>query len=469
MPDKILDQMKGLPAEYPQELLPAIRQKFMESGRTIVVLDDDPTGTQTSYDVTVLTDWKVALLTEELKKKPSILFILTNSRSLHEAAAIQLAFEIGHNLKEAVRKSGQEIIALSRSDSTLRGHFPAEVDALAEALDMEDAVTILVPAFIEGGRYTLQDVHYIKEGEELVPVADTPFARDAVFGYSHSNLRDWVEEKSKGKIKAGEVISFSLEDIRLGGPERVYEKLSKCAPGEVCIVNACSLRDLEVFVMGVLLADRLKQKFIFRTSATVVTIMAGLAPGKKFESTKLQASANGSLVIVGSYVPKTTSQLEYLLAQRSHESIEINVTAILQSQAKEQYADMIIKQTDGLIAAGQDVVIYTSRKLETGKDAEHNLRINSMVSSFLVNILQGLTVRPAFIVAKGGITSSDLASKGLMAEKALILGQILAGVPVWQMSKESKFPDIIYVVFPGNVGDHTALADVCKKLKESMH
>ena len=87
------------------------------------------------------------------------------------------------------------------------------------------------------------------------------------------------------------------------------------------------------------------------------------------------------------------------------------------------------------------------------------------MSGFLVSLIQGIQVRPAFIVAKGGITSSDLATKGLGAVKAFILGQLIPGVPVWQMSQESKFPGIIYTVFPGNVGDHTALVEVCKMLR----
>lgn len=218
--------------------------------------------------------------------------------------------------------------------------------------------------------------------------------------------------------------------------------------------------------MGTLLAERSGKKFIYRTSATFVPIRAGIASGKIFlPEKKYTGSKHGSLVIVGSYVPKTTSQLEYLLAQKSHQPIEVNVSELLHSPSKSHYADSIIQQTDRLLGSGTDVVIYTSRKVETGKDAESNLRINSMVSSFLVNIVQGLTVRPSFIVAKGGITSSDLASKALKAEKALILGQVVPGVPVWQMSKKSKYPEIIYVVFPGNVGDHTALAEVCHKLK----
>src|SRR5258706_5514343 len=161
MYNNINEELARLPAEYADELLPAIREEFLRTGKTVVVLDDDPTGTQTCHDVFVLTAWTVPLIVEELSKKPSILFILTNSRSLPEQAAIQLTLEIAHNLKTAAKESGREIVPISRSDSTLRGHFPAEVDAMAKALEMEDAVWILLPAFIEGGRFTIDDVHYI--------------------------------------------------------------------------------------------------------------------------------------------------------------------------------------------------------------------------------------------------------------------------------------------------------------------
>ena len=174
--------MRQLPPDYKEELLHSIRQEFTQSEKTIVVLDDDPTGTQTCYDVTVLTAWRVELITEELSKKPAVLFILTNSRSLSEKEAVALNQEIGQNLKQASQDSGREIVVISRSDSTLRGHFPAEVEAIAEALNMKDAVIVLVPAFIEGGRITIDDVHYLVENQELVPVSDTPFAKDVVFG-----------------------------------------------------------------------------------------------------------------------------------------------------------------------------------------------------------------------------------------------------------------------------------------------
>ncbi|HET6541006.1 MAG TPA: four-carbon acid sugar kinase family protein [Chryseolinea sp.] len=459
--DQILSQ---LPSEYKGDLLPAIRKEFLQEEKTVVVFDDDPTGTQTCHDVLVLTSWTVALLIRELKKKPSILFILTNSRSFSKEKAVALNAEIGSNLNEAVEQTGRKIIVISRSDSTLRGHFPHEVEVIANTLQLTQAVWILIPAFIEGGRFTINDVHYIVEKGELVPVSDTPFAKDNVFGYSHSNLKDWVEEKSGGKFKASETIACSLDDIRIGGPDVLARKLKSCKPGSVVIANATSYKDLEVLAMGVLKAEKFGQQFLYRSSATFVSIRAGIAPGKILTSLKQDDSGHGSLIIVGSYVPKTTSQLAYLLDQKKLESIEIDVQELLNSRATNK-SDSIIKQTDDWLASGKDVVIYTSRELKTGSDAESSLFINSSISSFLVDIVKGITVRPSFFIAKGGITSSDLASKGLSSETALILGQAIAGVPVWQLDSKSKFPEMIYIVFPGNVGDSTALYTVWNKFK----
>ena len=457
-------KLNQLPFEYQELDISTVREQFLKSEKTIVVLDDDPTGTQTCYDVTVLTGWDVGLIQEELEKKPSILFILTNSRSLSEPDAIKLATEIGRNLKKAGEKSGREMIVISRSDSTLRGHFPAEVDAVASALDMTEAVTVLIPAFLEGGRYTIDDIHYIAEKEELVPVSDTPFARDVVFGYQHADLKKWVEEKTRGRVRASQVSSISIEDIREGGPERVSEKLIACKQGATCIMNAASYRDLEVIAMGLMQAESAGKKLVYRTSATIVPIRAGLQSGKIYQPPHAVFRV-GHLVIVGSHVPKTTSQLSWLLEQGDYKSIEVNVADILEAKEISSKAEAIVQQTDSWIAGGKNVVIHTSRRLEVGNDPESSLKINALVSDFLVSLIKGLTVRPKFIVAKGGITSSDLATKGLSAQKALILGPVIPGVPVWQMDEKSKFPGIIYVVFPGNVGDEQALLEVCKKFE----
>lgn len=460
--------LKSLPPDYPSELLPTLREEFLLEEKTVVVLDDDPTGTQTCHDVVVLTSWNVSLIEEELRKKPSILFILTNSRSVPEQEAVRLTQEIGRNLKEASQKSGRKIAAISRSDSTLRGHFPKEVDALAIALGTAKAVRIILPAFLEGHRYTIDDVHYIVEKDDLVPVSDTPFAKDKVFGFKHSNLKEWVEEKTQGKIKSAEVKSISLTDIRLGGPDEVAKKLRDCREGDVCIVNACSYRDLEVFTMGLLLAEKSGQQFLYRSSATCVSIRAGIAPGKIFTPAESEIdNRKGALIVVGSHVPKTTSQLNHLLKQHKYQSIEIHVLKLLGTSDTSSNSSSIAKRADEWIERGEDVVIYTSRKLEIGRDSESNLKINKTVSSFLVDIVQKIKARPSFIVAKGGITSSDVAAKGLSSEKALVLGQAVPGVPIWRLDKKSKFPEMIYIVFPGNVGDHSALHEVCRKIKSS--
>ena len=382
MYQKAAQLLSQLPHEYKGDLLPAIRNEFLMEDKTVVVFDDDPTGTQTCYDVVVLTSWTLPILIRELKKKPSILFILTNSRSFSKEDAVTLNIEIGSNLNEAVKQTGRQIVVISRSDSTLRGHFPHEVEAIANTLGLSQAVWILIPAFIEGGRFTINDVHYIVEQGELVPVSDTPFAKDNVFGYRHSNLKDWVEEKSDGKFKASETVSCSLDDIRIGGPEIVAGKLASCKPLTVVIANAATFKDLEVIAMAVIKAERLGKKFLYRSSATFVSIRAGIAPGKILHSVnKGVLDDHGSLIIVGSYVPKTTSQLEFLLEKKVHETIEVDVLELLHHSPEKKSND-IIKQTDQWLAKGKDVVIYTSRALKTGSDAESNLRIQR-VSIFI--------------------------------------------------------------------------------------
>lgn len=73
-------------------------------------------------------------------------------------------------------------------------------------------------------------------------------------------------------------------------------------------------------------------------------------------------------------------------------------------------------------------------------------------------------IRPRYLIAKGGITSSDLATKGLGIKRALVPGQILSGVPVWELGSETKFPRLQYVVFPGNVGGPEALVETVNRI-----
>src|SRR6266849_838839 len=465
----LADVLHRLPPVWADDPRPAIRAARRERPEKVVVLDDDPTGTQTVHGIPVLTEWSVEALRAELTNDLPACFLLTNSRSLSLAEAQALNVMIGHNLQEAARAVSRHFVVVSRSDSTLRGHFPGEVEALAEALAEAFDAWLLIPFFQEGGRYTLDDVHYVAEGEWLVPAADTEFARDAVFGYQASDLRQWVEEKTAGRIPAQAVASVSLEDIRRGGPTQVTTRLMALTPGCVCVVNAASQRDLEVFVQGLLAAEARGRHFLYRTAASFVSVRADIAPRPLLAPAELAMPASGGgLIIVGSHVPRTSGQLAALRSQPGVVSVEVHVQALL---AETQYAAEVARVTHAIaqgLRRDTDVVLFTSRALVTGADAQSHLAIGQRVSAGLVAVVRTLATRPRYLLAKGGITSSDIATQGLGVTRALVLGQILPGVPVWQLGPETRYPGLGCIVFPGNVGGPQALAEVVTALRPAM-
>ncbi len=458
------EKLASLPPQWPVELLPDIRRS-RSGDRKLIVLDDDPTGTQTVHDIPVLTTWTADALQAELESDCPAIYLLTNSRSLGEADAVALAREIGTAINEAAGRAGVSVEVISRSDSTLRGHFPAEVDALAVELGLEDAPYLIIPFFLEGGRYTLDDVHYVAEGDTMMPAAETSYARDAVFGYSQSNLRQWVAEKTADRLPASVVLPITLDDLRLGGPNRVAEKLGSLGPGTAAVVNAASYRDLEVFVMGLLMAEAEGHEFLARSAASYVRVRAGIPPRPLLDPVEMTAdNGHGGLFVVGSYVPKTTGQLHALIERGTAQGVEVHVEELLDDVRQAAEIQRVTERLNKFLLDGTDVVVYTSRDLTTGLSDEDNLAIGRQVSDSLIAIVRALAVQPRYLVAKGGITSSDVATKGLDVRRAIVLGQILPGVPVWQLGDESRYPGMAYTVFPGNVGDDDALLTIQQQL-----
>jgi uncharacterized protein YgbK (DUF1537 family) len=456
----------SLPQKWPQDLQSAIQKQIKTDGRKIVVLDDDPTGTQTVYGLPVLTDWSVAALAAEFQNDLPAFYILTNSRSVDLPGARKINTEIGRNLKAAAAGANRGFVVISRSDSTLRGHFPGEVEALSAALDQPFDGWIINPFFLEGGRYSINDVHYVQEGDMLVPAAKTEFARDRVFGYASSNLRDWVSEKTGGQIAARDVTSISIADLRSGGPEAVTAVLMSLHDGQHCAVNAAGYRDLEVFVQGLLVAEARDKRFLFRTAASFVRVRAGLSPKPLLQPAELNLTADGGgLIVVGSYVPRSTQQVNALLSSAGVFKSEISVSALLDDQLRDKEIDRIVKKSEQALNRGDDMLIFTGRRLVTGKDSKSNLHIGKKVSQGIIDILQHIQTVPRYILAKGGITSSDIATRALNVKRAMVLGQIIPGVPVWQLGPESRFAGMAYIVFPGNVGDDNALLEVVRQLK----
>ncbi|PKN68179.1 MAG: hypothetical protein CVU57_00715 [Deltaproteobacteria bacterium HGW-Deltaproteobacteria-15] len=465
-PQSKKDLLQSLPPEWPVDLRPEIQQEIRSSGRKVVVLDDDPTGTQTVHSIPVLTGWNREALETELQNESPVFYILTNSRSLPLDEAQRLNREIGSNLSDAAKGTGRDYVVVSRSDSTLRGHFPGEVEALADSLGRDFDGWIINPFFLEGGRYTIDDVHYVEEGGSLTPAGQTEFARDSVFGYRSSNLREWVEEKTGGRISSKGVVSITMEDLRKGGPDRVADKLKTLNRNAQCVVNAASYRDMEVFVLGLLAAEAQGKRFLYRTAASFVQVRGGIEPRPLLSREEIGPSpSGGGLVLVGSHVPRTTSQLQAVLAVHNVTGLEVKVESILLEESKISELGRVARLVDNALHAGKDVVVYTSRKLYTAEDSKGNLLIGRRISDGLITLLRMLSEKPRYLLAKGGITASDVATKGLNVKRAMVLGQILPGVPVWRLGEECRLPGLAYIVFPGNVGNSEAVADVVKMLR----
>ncbi|KAK8069080.1 hypothetical protein PG994_005696 [Apiospora phragmitis] len=410
----------------------------------LVALDDDPTGTQTCHDIPVLTVWDKPALVSEFRT---------------------LITEICTNLKEASAETDTRYEIVLRGDSTLRGHFPLEAEAAEDVLGEADA-WLLCPFFLQGGRYT-DDVHYVAEGETLVPAAQTPFAQDATFGYKSSNLREYMVEKSRGAIPPEKVTSLSLETIRVGGAEAVLAQLRDVARGTVVVVNAAAEEDVDVVVLALLKAAGQGKRYLFRTGAAFVSARLGIPPIPPISAQQLNLSGNvGGLIIAGSYVPKTTAQLEVLRNRSGDQltTVVIDVRNFLRSdEAGSSEMAKALEVSEKEIAWGQDVLVMTSRELITGEDGAKSLDIGATVAKALVSFLVGLATKPRYVIAKGGITSSDMATKGLKMRRAMIVGQAAAGVPLWRCDEATaKWPGLPYVVFPGNVGSDATLFDVVR-------
>lgn len=462
------DILARLPHEWPVDVMPDIEKLVRLSHTKIIVLDDDPTGTQTVYNVVVLTEWSIPSLCAVFAEPAPVVYILTNTRSLPLPQAQALNREIARNLLAARLITGRSFVVISRSDSTLRGHYPGELNALnAELYESIDGV-LIIPAFIEGGRLTVANTHYVTNGDTLIPTAETEYARDPVFGYQNSDLQGWVAEKNAGLIDPADVASITLEDIRAGGPETVSRKLMTIADGRVCIVNAVTYRDLEVFVLGLLRAEAVGKRFIYRTAASFVRVRGGIRQRPLLTAADLDIPAGGGLVVAGSYVDKTTRQLSAAQAVPHLTSVILSVSSILDSTLRSAELQHAICETEAALKAGDDVMLYTSRDIIKPSAAMTALEIGQIISSALVTIVSAIASQPAWVIAKGGITASDIATRGLHMRQAYVLGQVLPGIPVWRTGKESRWPGLSYVVFPGNVGEVSALADIIGMLRQSV-
>ncbi|MGO4192390.1 four-carbon acid sugar kinase family protein [Arthrobacter sp. YAF17] len=500
------DVLAAFPAEVQipaRTVAGALEASSESSPRILVVLDDDPTGTQSVADLPVLTRWEVADFTWAFNhridgRRQDAVYVLTNTRSLDPAEAAARNEEVVRNALAAAalesggagsESAGLRLAFVSRSDSTLRGHYPLEPDTIAATVaavsgEATDGV-VIVPAFPDAGRVTIGGVHYMRgTGEnagKLTPVAETEFARDASFGFANSELAKYVEEKSGGRFPADSVIVLDLNIIRAAGPDgdpqisakAIADAIDSAADSTPIVADIVTENDFRALALGLEEAERRGKKLLYRVGPPFVRGRIGQEIRPALSGEEAYAgntpSGAGGLIVVGSHVGVTTRQLKALVEQHSAARIvEIDVEQLLGGDSEGYLAGIVGEVVESLHSA--DVILHTSRLLIKTDDAAESLRIARTVSAAVVAVVNRTlkTFPPRFVIAKGGITSSDVAAHGLEIRHAIVRGPMLPGiVSLWE-PVDGPAKGIPYIVFAGNVGDDESLAQVTRKLSNTF-
>ena len=438
----------------------------------LVVLDDDPTGVQTVHDVSVYTDWSLDNIRAGFAEENKLFYILTNSRGMTAAETSAAHRAIADAVAAVSKECGRPYLFLSRSDSTLRGHYPLETQLLREGMEQSGLAVdgeILAPFFKEGGRFTLGNVHYVQQGDELIPAAQTEFARDKTFGYAQSALPAYIEEKTNGAYRAADVICITLESLRAMDYAGIEAQLMAVRDfGKVCL-NAADYCDLKVFCVALYRAMAKGKRFLFRAAAGLVKVMGGVSDRPLLTRREMivRETACGGVVVVGSHTQKTTAQLNELLKLPCVVPVEFDSDKVLNSDAAfSAEVDRCVRAEEEIIRSGKTAVCYTRRKLlALESDTKESALLRSVkISDGVQSLVARLSVAPAFVIAKVGITSSDVGIKALQVKHATVIGQIRPGIPVWQTGPESLFPRTPYIIFPGNTGGETTLRETVELL-----
>ncbi|WP_248763111.1 four-carbon acid sugar kinase family protein [Pseudarthrobacter sp. SSS035] len=484
------DILAAFPAEVriPARLVAdAVAASSAETPRMLVVLDDDPTGTQSVADLPVLTRWEVEDFIWAFGQAKPAVYVLTNTRSLDPAEAAARNEEVVRNaLAAAGSADALRLGFVSRSDSTLRGHYPLEPDVIAATVaDVSGEATdgvVLVPAFPDAGRVTIGGVHYMRgtghDAGKLTPVAETEFAKDASFGFANSDMTKYVEEKSQGRFAAESVIVLDLNIIRASTDPQITAKaiadaIEPATNSTPIVADIVTENDLRALSLGLEEAERRGKKLLYRVGPPFVRARIGQEIRTELTGAEAYAgntpSEAGGLIVVGSHVGVTTRQLKALTEQHSAARIvEIDVEELL-SDAGDAHLDQTV---DTVVEAlhGGDVIVHTSRLLIKTDDPAASLRIARTVSAAVVAVVNRTlkAFPPRFVIAKGGITSSDVAAHGLEIRHAIVRGPMLPGiVSLWE-PVDGPAKGIPYIVFAGNVGDDLSLADVTRKLSSTF-
>ena len=444
----------------------------------VVVIDDDPTGSQTVHSCPLLLRWDVETLRRGLRHPSPLLFLLADTRALTPEDAAERNREIARNLDGALGAEGlqrRDLLLVSRGDSTLRGHGVLEPDTLEQAFGPFDA-TLHVPAFLEGGRTTVNGVHLLF-GE---PVHTTPFAQDRLFGFNSSDLAAWLEEKSNGAIRRADVQRISGRELDAAsgvGLLPLIERLRTCRGNRPVVVDAQRQQQLTALAAAVR-ALQAEKRFLFRSAASMVKALADPGPAALdsagLAKLRRRDSAGRSLpglVMVGSYVPLADQQLERLLGDAGCAGLELpvpRIARVLEGPTPDLLlADLErvwLQQLRDFLAAGLTPVLFTSRgELRCASEREGR-RLSSALAELMGRLAAALAPDLGYLISKGGITTQTLLAKGLALESVQLDGQLLPGLSLVRPS-EGPCSGLPIFTFPGNLGEASTLREAWQRME----
>jgi len=439
----------------------------------IIIFDDDPTGSQTVYGCPLLLNWDEQNLEKAFKQSSPLIFILANTRSLSAVLAVKKTREICSSIKKYFLRQGyskENYFYVSRGDSTLRGHGVLEPAILAEELGPFHA-TFHIPAFLEGGRTTENGIHYLNG----IPVHKTDFGRDKIFGFSTSNLAEWVEEKSLGKIQAKNILHLEIKQLEIAlisedGFKSLLSFLSKLENNISVVVDAKLPHHLDVLASAIKIISK-EKRFLFRTAASFINSLSGLQPNPKstsdlvsLKSKNIDFDYKPGLIMGGSHVQLATDQLEVLMKDNSCKGLEIPVSKLADIFASEDCQEEISKLEEILLSKIDDIldvkkvpVLYTSREEIKFSSCSKRMNFGLELAEFMAILVRKITNKLGYIISKGGITTQLLLQKGLNFQQVDLKGQILPGLSI--VTSNSDQYDLPVVTFPGNLGNENTLLE----------
>tara|TARA_Y100001968_G_C19445060_1_gene764867 strand:- start:1377 stop:2735 length:1359 start_codon:yes stop_codon:yes gene_type:complete len=441
----------------------------------IIIFDDDPTGSQTVYGCPLLLRWDKETLLDGIRNKSPLLFILANTRSMSPAFAERRTRAICRALIDVFNSEGlslNDVLFISRGDSTLRGHGVLEPKVIAEELGPFDG-TFHVPAFFEGGRTTIDGIHFLN-GQ---PVHLTEFASDKLFGYQTSYLPEWLEDKSKGQVLAENVLSIRLKQLDLAlvnenGRKQLVDILLNISRNQSVVVDAQIPSQLSIFA-EVIKHLKGRKRFLFRSAASLINAFANLPVNKDeigdLVSLRLRDEDNQikpGLVMVGSHVQLADEQLAVLLAEKNCQGIELSAPKIFQffehpisHLQLSEMEESLLGELSNALSLGLTPVLYTSRGEITVSSTNQRIGFGLHLAELMARLVSKIYPELGYIISKGGITTQILLEKGLNLGIVQLKGQILPGLSMICPPKITQANTLPIITFPGNLGDENTLLE----------